>query len=330
MSVPTPRNLVTPTDTGAMRAAGDAPKAASTIVTRETELASRVSRIGVAVASCCGTHHGTNEDAHSALDSAAPLFVVADGVGGGALAARVSRELVARLHGQLDGAQPTPENVREALLDADQEITRTLAAHTDASGAATVALCMGIDAPLAHWLVAWVGDCRVYRVSGDDGEPAQLLTIDDTYANLNEAVPAGGAPEDPARMVGNGAVDAPNVRETHVGDRDLLVLCSDGVHKHVAAQEIAHVLRHRASLARNCARLIELARMRGSHDDATVLAVRRRTRSLATVTRMLAIATIAAAMTGALAWITGVNSGIDTVSSQQVLLQPTSPSGAQP
>ena len=58
------------------------------------------------------------------------------------------------------------------------------------------------------------------------------------------------------------------------GDR--LVLCSDGMHKHVSASEIGGVLRRATlPLARRCTRLIALARMRGSVDDATVLVVHR-------------------------------------------------------
>jgi len=58
-------------------------------------------RIASAVASSCGSDHGVNEDAHSALDRSTALFVVADGVGGGAMAAMASRGLVAHLHAAL-------------------------------------------------------------------------------------------------------------------------------------------------------------------------------------------------------------------------------------
>ena len=61
-------------------------------------------------------------------------------------------------------------------------------------------------------------------------------------------------------MVGNGAVDAPNVESVHLGDGEMLVLCSDGLHKHVEPQEINRQLRARLSLARCCTRLLELAR----------------------------------------------------------------------
>src|SRR5258708_34009847 len=55
-------------------------------------------RLEAAVASVRGKRREVNEDWHSALDGDASLFVVADGGGGGAMAARASGELGAQLH----------------------------------------------------------------------------------------------------------------------------------------------------------------------------------------------------------------------------------------
>ncbi len=232
-------------------------------------------RLETAAASVRGRQRAVNEDCHSALDGSAPLFVVADGVGGGALAAQASRELVFHLHAALDGRRIDAAAIRDALLAADRQVGRSLAQRTAASGAATVALAAGTGPLLRRWLVAWVGDCRVYRVDGATETPAQLLTVDDTYRHLAEAPPPGGSDDDPARMVGNGAVSEPNVERVALGSGEMLVLVSDGVHKHVEPGELARVLRGRAPLARRCGRLLALARARGSSDDATVLVVRR-------------------------------------------------------
>jgi serine/threonine protein phosphatase PrpC len=235
-------------------------------------------RLETAAASVRGRQRAVNEDCHSALDGSAPLFVVADGVGGGALAAQASRELVFHLHAALDGRRIDASAIRDALLAADRQVERSLAQRTAASGAATVALAAGTGPLLKRWLVAWVGDCRVYRVEGETEAPAQLLTVDDTYRHLAEAPPPGGSDDDPARMVGNGAVSEPNVERVALREGDMLVLVSDGVHKHVEPLDLARVLRGRAPLARRCGRLLALARARGSSDDATVLVVRREAR----------------------------------------------------
>ena len=246
-----------------------------TTVSEAATLKTRGVRLDVAAASARGRHHPVNEDAHSALDRAWPIYVVADGVGGGAMASWTSRELVRRLHSALDRRRIDERSLSNALLEADRQVARAMAKHTAESGAATVALCVATGHLLSRWLLAWVGDCRIYRVRTAQDEPAQLLTRDDTYAHLGETAPLGGSPDDPARMVGNGAVDAPNVASIQLADDEMLVLCSDGLHKHVEPLEIQRQLRARAPLARCCGRLVEFARHHGSSDDATVLAIHR-------------------------------------------------------
>jgi PPM family protein phosphatase len=235
-------------------------------------------RLEMAAASARGKQRKVNEDWHSAFEGSAPLFVVADGVGGGAMAAQASRELVSRLHAMLEGRRIDAPAIRAAMLRADREVGRSIAKETAAAGAATVALCAGRGMLLSRWLIAWVGDCRVYRVGAGPGEPAQLLTVDDTYRHLSEAPPPGGSRDDPARMVGNGAVSTPNINEVALRRGEMLVICSDGVHKHVEPQDLSSVLHESAPLARRCGRLVALARARGSSDDATVLVVRREPR----------------------------------------------------
>jgi serine/threonine protein phosphatase PrpC len=231
----------------------------------------------VGAASSTGLRHDVNEDAHSALDGARALFVVADGVGGGAMASRASRELVALMHRALARGPVHAAAVRDALLDADVAVARSIARDTDALGAATVALCASVRPDFSTWLVAWVGDCRAYRLRPGEAR-AELLTRDDSYRHLAEPPPPGGSPDDPARMVGNGAVTTPNVATTALALDAMLVLCSDGVHAHVDAGDIAVALAQDGRpLERRCAELVQLARERGGRDDATLLAIRRAT-----------------------------------------------------
>ena len=232
--------------------------------------------VEVAAATECGTRHSVNEDSYSALERSAPVYVVADGVGGGAMAAWTSRELVQRIHASLDDRVIDATSIKTALLDADRELRRRIARETAYSGAATVALCASVDDALTDWLIAWVGDCRVYRTRAPASTSAELLTCDDTYDHLGEHPPVGGSPNDPARMVGNGAVVSPNVASVRMRDGEMLVICSDGVHKHVGARDINATLRAHAPLSQCCERLVDLARSRGSEDDATLLVVHRK------------------------------------------------------
>jgi serine/threonine protein phosphatase PrpC len=210
---------------------------------------------------------------------------------------------VALLHATLERGRIDADAMKRAILDADREIGRTIASRTDSPGAATVALCAGTNASLSRWLVGWVGDCRVYRLSAAPDATAELLTADDTYRHLNEQSPPGGSPDDPARMVGNGAVDAPNVRSIALAGGEMLVLCSDGVHRHAAAHDIGRVLHGPSSLARRCMRLIELARSRGSSDDATVLVLHRTRRPHGRIARLVSLGALIALAAGMFVWL---------------------------
>jgi len=229
--------------------------------------------LSCATASSCGSVHGVNEDACSRPGDSWRVFIVADGVGGGAMASLASRELVLLLHAALDTRRVDADSVRHAMLAADRAIASRIAEVTQAPGAATVALCAPVNATASKWLLAWVGDCRVYR-AGADGAVA-LLTRDDTFGHLNETPAPGGSPDDPARMVGNGAVSQTNVVLTRLAVGESLLACTDGVHKHVAPADFASAPGRRRTAAERCCELVALARANGSTDDATVLIVQR-------------------------------------------------------
>ncbi len=268
MSLITPLDPGSPTETRAARPGMEV---------HQSVHATLFGHIASAVASSCGSLHSVNEDAHSALDRSSAIFVVADGVGGGAMAALASRQLVAHLHAALGIDGIAADAVCRAMLDADHAIAQSIAQLTDAPGAATVALCAPVNALASKWLVAWVGDCRVYRIAAGAGADRMVhaLTVDDTFEHLNELPPPGSSADDPARMVGNGAVVRPNVAFTKLGVGDMLVACSDGVHKHVGSRDWSRVLVGERALSQRCEDLIGLARANGSADDATVMLLQR-------------------------------------------------------
>ena len=242
---------------------------------QQTVYATAFGRIEAAVASSCGSRHDRNEDAHSPLRGPMRLFVVADGVGGGAMAQMASRLLVSHLHDALEGGPLDADRIRQAMLDADRAIARRIGQETDAPGAATVVLCAPMNVFASKWWIAWVGDCRVLRLARRGASGIELLTRDDTFRHLNETPPAGSSPDDPARMVGNGATVGANVALHRIGCGDMLMLCSDGVHKAVQDVDWCRILTQRVPLAQRCEELVALARFNGTTDDATVLLLQR-------------------------------------------------------
>jgi protein phosphatase len=249
--------------------------ASSAMGTLQAVYSNAFRRLEAAVASSCGRHR-VNEDAHSPLEGDGRLFVVADGVGGGAMAQLASRLLVAHLHEQLKGRPLEAEGISDAVLSADRAIAGAIARVTDRPGASTVALCAPLDRFAAKWMLAWVGDCRVYRWS-PHAQRLEVLTRDDTFANLGEVPPAGGAADDPARMIGNGATSGANAAVHALACGEMLALCSDGIHKHLMHNDWCHLLDSPLPLARRAEQLVARARANASVDDATLLLIERST-----------------------------------------------------
>jgi serine/threonine protein phosphatase PrpC len=177
MSLVTPPEPLTPhRDTGHRERA---------TVLEAARLRARGVHLELAVASGRGKCHAVNEDSFSALDRPSPVYVVADGVGGGAMASWASRELVQRLHAALDRHRVEASSISEALLCADRDVGRAIADTRRRRCRHRRVVC-GAGHLLSRWLIAWVGDCRIYRLRATHDEPAELLTRDDTYRHLGE------------------------------------------------------------------------------------------------------------------------------------------------
>jgi len=220
---------------------------------------------------------------HSA-DSRGYVFLVADGVGAFAQAANGSaraissvaqylvdmsevslvsdpdreQEIVARVRAAIDGAH-------EALLELDEE---------GVPGSAVTTLTMVVTIWPRLFLVH-VGDSRAYRLR--DGELTQLTT-DQTMAQA--MVDSGEwtraiADASPLKHVlvsalGSSQID-PQVRALDLERQDVLLLCTDGLTKHVSDDEIFEHLTQSATSEAICQSLIDLALSRGGEDNVTVV-----------------------------------------------------------
>ena len=123
--------------------------------------------------------------------------------------------------------------------------------------------------------VVQVGDSRCYHFHG--GELRQL-TRDQTIAQ--DLVDQGVlAPErmakSPFSNVLASAIGAesalPEVSRVKLHARNIFLLCSDGLTKHVKDDEIAAELSVLTSSEQSCRRLVDLALERGGSDNITVL-----------------------------------------------------------
>jgi serine/threonine protein phosphatase PrpC len=251
------------------------------------------SGLTAAYASEPGRDHARNEDCCSHVPSAErPGFCgVADGVGGGAHGEIASSVLLEHCAQASKNTYRNPVRLVEWLTRADSQVREAIARRGDQSGAATLAAAWFPSQGTAYLLN--VGDCRVYQLrprvrtnrghnGGQNGGSYAIeqLTVDQTYASFDQQPPPNGKPDDPARMVGTGAVGVPPVVKAQIRQRELLLLCSDGVHKFVSDEQIAEVigggLGNGRSLGSICNALVRAAKKNGSHDDASALLVLRR------------------------------------------------------
>ena len=236
--------------------------------------------LAAAYATATGSSHSRNEDCCIHVPSAdRPDFCgVADGVGGGAHGEIASSVLLSHCARAPRETWSHPARLVEWLARADAEVREAIARRTDQAGAATLAAAWFPTQSTAY--VLNVGDCRVYQLKpGRTLHSIHRLTVDQTYASLAQEPPPNGKPDDPARMVGAGAVGTPPVIKAQIRERDLLLFCSDGVHKFVPDEQIAQIissgLSKRQSLARICDALVRTAQVNGSQDDASALLVMR-------------------------------------------------------
>jgi protein phosphatase len=237
--------------------------------------------LSAAYASEAGNGHARNEDCCSHVPSGdQPGFCgVADGVGGGAYGEIASSVLLAYCAQATPDTYRDPERLLEWLTRADRYVHEAIARRSSQSGAATLAAAWFPSPGIAYLLN--VGDCRVYQLRPRRRSYAiEQLTEDQTYASLAQQPPPQGKPEDPARMVGTGALGEPPVVKTQLREHELLLMCSDGLHKFLPDQQMAEVVAsgigRGSPLESICSALVRAAKRNGSHDDASVLLVLRR------------------------------------------------------
>ena len=227
----------------------------------------------------------------------ATVMLVADGVGGGVAggdASRLATETAARyVRGAMQcfhtAGTANEEEFHGALRAAALEAHGAVLAEAEGRGQApgqpgargfATTLTLGIA--VWPWLyVVQVGDSRCYLF--DHGILRQI-TRDQTVAQeLVEkgVLPAERAAESPLAHVLSSSIGGhaalPEVSRIDIQRRGCVVLlCSDGLTKHVEDAEIAQHAKTMKSSEQLCRDLLDLALERGGTDNITVLAARAR------------------------------------------------------
>lgn len=219
----------------------------------------------------------------------ATLMLVADGVGGnagGAEASQLAVEAIARYVTSslrcyhLAGSSHDGEfeaALRTAALEAHDAIRAEGAAHPETGKMATTLTLAIVTWPWVY--VVQVGDSRCYRYV-----PGQMdqVTTDQTMAQAladQGVLPREKVTLSPLNHVLvsalGGDTATPEVRRFEIRDRDsVVVLCTDGLTKHVSDAELADHLDRMTSSEQLCRDLLALVLERGGSDNVTIIAGR--------------------------------------------------------
>ena len=216
----------------------------------------------------------------------ASFGMVADGVGGhqgGETASRAAVESIAEyVKETMNAFYSADENDGAAFLSALKEAATachlSVIERADASGESTAATTLTLF--IAVWptlYILHIGDSRLYLYRG--GELRQL-TRDQTMAQ--DLVDAGALPKEVAARSplahvltsALGSAEAtPDVSRADLKRGDVLLLCTDGLTKHVPDDRIADRIRTMTSSEQVVRALIDDALAAGGTDNVTVLVV---------------------------------------------------------
>lgn len=219
------------------------------------------------------------------------LYVLADGAGGmdaGEVASRFATERT--LAHYLESADEADWGLRlhRAMLDANRDLRQLSASQPTQNRMATTMVAVVVAGDRAY--IANVGDSRAYFWR--QGELQQVTRDQSLIAKLLEegAITAEEAATHPRRHVilySLGSERDPRIDlfELALEPGDQLLLCSDGLTRHVPDDELAIILGEQDPEEATAA-LVRLANERGGHDNISVGVLRVESTPVKRTTRM--------------------------------------------
>jgi protein phosphatase len=228
-----------------------------------------------------GTHTGQqrreNEDS---LYARAPLFAVADGMGGaqaGEIASRIAVETLGGGVADPDAGHSIEERLADLVREANGRIHELSRSDDRRAGMGTTMTAVLVGE--AEVTIAHVGDSRAYLLR--DGS-LDRLTRD--HSLVEELVQQGKLTPEEAhthpqrsvitRAVGPEARVDVDTQTSPARDSDIFLICSDGLTTMVGEAEIAEVISGAPSLEAAGRRLIDAANAAGGRDNITVVLFR--------------------------------------------------------
>ncbi len=222
-----------------------------------------------------GRQRNANEDSFFVR---APIFVVADGMGGaqaGEVASRAAADAF-----DVDLPSGPPERVlRETILAANRAIHELAREDPSRAGMGTTLTAAIVNAEGEEVAIGHVGDSRAYRLRG--GRLEQLTRDHSLVEEMRRKgqITDEQAEDHPQRSIITRALGPepevePDVHTVPAGPGDVFLICSDGLTTMLGEAQIAKLLAGATSMEAAVRALVDEANSAGGRDNITALAFR--------------------------------------------------------
>ncbi len=226
-----------------------------------------------------GLRRSNNEDCYH-VDNERNIFIVADGVGGhnaGEVASRNTVEIVSA-HLMAAAAPPGDElaRIEEAIRIANRHVHDMACSNAQHRGMATTVDIVSIRDDRLY--IGHVGDSRVCLI-----REKRMEQLTEDHSLIAEQLRKGliTAAEARAskmkniitRSVGTEAEVDIDLREAVLIDKDILLLCTDGLTDMVPDEQIVSAAIRASGPEEFCRELVFLANEQGGRDNITVIAI---------------------------------------------------------
>jgi protein phosphatase len=222
-----------------------------------------------------GRQRNANEDSFFVR---APIFVVADGMGG-AQAGEVASKAAADAF-DVDLPEGPPEQIlREVILAANKRIHDLARADPSRAGMGTTLTAAIVSAEREEVAIGHVGDSRAYRLRG---RRLEQLTRDHSLVEemrRKGQLTDAQAQDHPQRSIITRALGPepevePDVQTVSAAPGDVFLICSDGLTTMLDEERIAKLLGGASNMAAAVRALVDEANRAGGRDNITALAFR--------------------------------------------------------
>lgn len=252
------------------------------------DLASQPLHYAVAHLSDVGRVRSNNEDSAVAWSFAphglpAWTLLIADGMGGAASGEVASQHVVEVVRQEIsarwNAKDPTPVDLerwlRGILYQANSVVFSQAKSDPALYGMGSTATLAWLERDLAT--VAHVGDSRAYLIppAGRYWQITRDHTMVALLAAIGEMTEDEAAADPQNNLLYKAIGVAPKVEIDSYVRRmvagDYLLLCSDGLTRHVPAEEMAAIVRQQSDPSAACQALVALANQRGGEDNISVI-----------------------------------------------------------